>query len=122
MNERSSYIGIDSTENNEWIVVLCVEGKISFSRPFKNIPIELDALVRFITERCVRPKICLRLTNRTVFELIKYIASVPDAEVMFMSEAGFKIHQNWLPKSMTIPYQDNSCQAHLLACCAERIV
>ncbi len=122
MNERSSYIGIDSTENNEWIVVLCVDGKISFSRPFKNIPIELDALMRFISERCFRPKICLRLTNPAVFELIKYLGNISDAEVMFMSDAGFRIHQYSLLKSMAIPYQDNSCQAHLLARCAERLV
>jgi hypothetical protein len=122
MNERSSYIGIDSTENNEWIVVMCVDGKISFSRPFKNIPIELDALTRFISERCFRPKICLRLSNFAVFELIKYLGSISDAEVMFMSDAGFKIHQYALPNSMAIPYHDNSCQAHLLARCAERLV
>lgn len=114
MNERSSYIGIDSTENNEWIVVLWVDGNISFSRPFKNIPIELDALVRFITERCFRPKICLNSTNPTIFELIKHIGGIPNVEVILMSAAGLKIHQNWLPKS--------SCKAHLLAYCAERMV
>jgi hypothetical protein len=122
MNDRS-YIGIDSTDNNEWIAVLWAEGKITFSRPFKNTPADLTALVLFITEHSTRAKICLKPTHPAIFTLLSYLSAIPDVEVMLMSEAGFKIHQTWLLRAIAAPLlQNNSSQAYLLACCAERMV
>ena len=122
MNDRS-YIGIDSTDNNEWIAVLWAEGKITLSRPFKNTHADLTALVLFITEHSRRAKICLKPTNPAIFTLFHYISAIPDAEVMLMSEAGFKMHQTWLLNAIATPLlQNNSSQAYLLARCAERMV
>jgi hypothetical protein len=122
MNDRS-YIGIDSTEHNEWIVVLWTEGKITLSRPFQNTRTELGALVQFITDHCSRPKICLKPTHPATFVLIKHLGEIPDVEVMLMSEVGFKMYQTWLLRAIATPLiQKDSSQAYLLACCAERMV
>jgi hypothetical protein len=122
MNDRS-YIGIDSTEQNEWIVVLWAEGKITLSRPFNNTHPDLNALVQFITAHSNKAKICLKPSNPAIFTLIKYLSAIPDVEVMLMSDAGFKMHQTWLLRAIATPLsQHNSSQAYMLACCAERMV
>lgn len=124
MNERS-YVGIDNTDKNEWIVVLWNHGKILYSRPFKNTPMELEALARFITERCERPKICLNHTNPNAFELVKFVGAISGVEVVLMSNAGLRLHLDWLPKDTAtgMPFfQNSSRRAYLLACCAERMI
>ncbi len=124
MSERS-YIGIDKTDKNEWIAVLGNHGKFVFSRPYKNTQPELEALVRFICERCERPKICLNTANPSAFTLLKYVGGIPGVEVVLMSNAGFRLHLDWLPKDNagTAPLLlNNSSRARLLACCAERMI
>lgn len=122
MNERS-YVGIDNTDKNEWIVVLWSEGKSVFSRPYGKTPSELEALVRFINERCDRPKICLNPTNPNAFDLVKFISSIVGVEVVLMSNAGLRLHLDWLPRESTAPvFQTHSRRAYLLACCAERMI
>lgn len=121
MNDRC-YVGIDNTDENEWLVALLGKDAIILSRPFKNTPAGLDELVRFITAHGIRPKICLKLTHPTALKLIKFIGGIPDVEVVLISSAGFKMHQAWLPKVMASSSNQNSaCQAHLLAYCAERV-
>jgi hypothetical protein len=122
MNERS-YVGIDNTDKNEWIVVLWSEGKSVFSRPYKNTLSEIEALVRFITERCDRPKICLNPANSNTFELVKIIGGIVGVEVVLMSNAGLRLHLDWLPRESSVPvFQAHSRRAYLLACCAERMI
>jgi hypothetical protein len=124
MNERS-YVGIDKTDNNEWIVVLWDHGKSIFSRPFKNTSAELEAMVRFISERCEKPKICLNPMNPNALSLVTYIGQIPGVEVVLMSNAGLKLHLDWLPKDAAIMdplFQTHSRRAYLLACCAERMI
>ena len=122
MHERS-YVGIDNTDKNEWIVVLWCDGKSLFSRPYGNTPAELEALVRFINERCDRPKICLNPTTPNAFEMVKYISCIADVEVVLMSNAGLRLHLDWLPRESRVPvFQANSRRAYLLACCAERMI
>lgn len=123
MSERS-YVGIDSNDNNEWIAVLCGHGKSVLSRPFKNTPSDLEALARFISERCQKPKICLNPANPNSFNLINNIGRIPDVEVVLISNAGLNMHIKWLPKNAVASaplYQVNSGRAYFLACCAERI-
>ncbi len=118
-----SYIGIDSTDNDEWIVVMCSAGKAIFSRPFKDTPTELGVLVHFISESCFRPKICLKPSNPTALKLIKYIGKIPDVEIILISDAGLKMHQAWFCKTTATPFvHNNSGHAYLLACCAERMI
>jgi len=124
MSERS-YIGIDKTDKNEWIAVLGDHGKFVFSRPFKDTQMELEALVRFIIESCERPKICLNTANPSAFTLLKYVGGIPGVEVVLMSNAGLRLHLDWLPKeaASTAPLLlNNSSRACLLACCAERMI
>ncbi len=116
-----SDIGIGNTDNNEWVVALCIKGKSVFSRPFKSTSTELGALVRFITEHCERPKICLNPVNPSAMKLLKFIGNIPGVEVMLMSNAGLELHRDWLPReSVTSFIQNYSRRAYLLACYAER--
>jgi hypothetical protein len=122
MTDRS-YIGIDSTDNKEWVAVVWSDGHAIVSPPFKNTPTELAALVSFITERCARPKICLKPSNPSAIKLIKSIGGIPDVEVVLMSNAGLRMHQSWLQgKTATAFINNNPCQAYLLAFCAQRMV
>jgi hypothetical protein len=124
MNERS-YVGIDKTDNNEWIAVLWVNGQSVFSRPFKNTATEFTALVKFISERCHRPKICLNPVHPSAFALVGYLGQIPEVEVVLMSNAGLKLHLDWLPKQLTQTdslFQTHTNRAYLLACCAERMI
>ena len=81
MSEQS-YIGIDTTENNEWVAALWTEGKVILSRPFRNTSSELSALVRFISGHFVRPRICLKPSSPATLKLIKYVGGIPDVEVV----------------------------------------
>ncbi len=122
MNERS-YVGIDNTGKNEWIVVLWCDGRSVFSRPYKNTATELEALVRFITEHCDKPKICLNPAHPNAFELVKFIGGITGVEVILISNAGLRLHLDWLPKESTTPvFQNHSDRAYLLACCAEQMI
>lgn len=114
-----SYLGIDSTDNNEWIVVLLADGKLSFPRIFKNTSAELAALVRFISEDCSRPKICLKPTSRAALKLLKFIGGIPDVEVVLISEEGLRLHQASLP---ALNPRESASRAAMLARCAERMI
>jgi hypothetical protein len=117
------YVDNDSIEKNEWVVVLCIKEQRIVSRHFKNTPTELGALVRFITERCVKPKICLNPVNPTARTLIEYIGVIPGVEVSLMSNVGLSLHSGWLPKEMTaLFFQSNTRRAYLLACCSEQMI
>ena len=122
MSERS-YIGIDKTDKDEWIAVLGDHGKFVYSRPYKDTQTELAALVRFIIEHCERPKICLNTANPSAFKLLKYVGGIPGVEVVLLSNAGLRLHLDWLPKAATVPVLlNNSSRACLLAYCAERMI
>lgn len=118
-----SYVGIDWNKNNEWIVASWCHGSIVFSQPFKNTPSGLAALVRFVSDQCLRPKICLNPTRPAALRLVKSVGGIPGAEVLLLSEAGLRMHQAWLPKLADAACsQAGTAHAFLLARCAERIV
>ncbi|MDD2723921.1 MAG: hypothetical protein PHH59_07860 [Methylovulum sp.] len=120
MNDRC-YVGIDNTDENEWLVALLGKDTVILSKPFKNTPAGLGDLVRFVTEHGIRPKICLKPSHPSL-KLINTIGNIPDVEVVLMSNAGLKMHLAWLPKVMAASYiQNGPCQAQLLAYCAERV-
>lgn len=121
MNERS-YIGIDNINNDEWIAVLWSQGKIAFSRPFKNTSSELEALVKFITALGSKPKICINPTHPASLKLIKFIGGIPDAEVMLISNAGIKLYLDWSGEHQPACFQSHSRRAFQLACCAKRVI
>jgi hypothetical protein len=124
MNERS-YVGIDKTENNEWTAVMWEHKSFVFSRPYRDTPTELEALMRFIIETCERPKICLNTANPRAFTLLNYIVGIPGAEVVLMTKEGLRLHLDWLPKEQAVSVsklQKPENRACLLACCAERMI
>lgn len=122
MNERS-YVGIDMTDQNEWVVVLWRDGKTLFSRTYGNTVHELAALTRFIAERCHKPRICLNLAHANVFELMKHLSSIAGVEVVLMSNAGLRLHLNWWPAERAAAHPEaKSRRACQLACCAEHMI
>lgn len=109
MNERS-YVGIDKTDKNEWIVVLWCDGKSLFSRPYGNTPAEFDALARFITERCDRPKICLnpttpqRIRSSETYQRYRWRRSSVDVECRAKAAFGLaakRINTACIPSALT---------------------
>jgi hypothetical protein len=119
------YVGIDKTENDEWMVVWSDQGKLNFSRPYKNTPLEIQSLVGFISEHCEKPKICLNSANPAAFNLVTQVSSIPGVEVILMSKAGLRLHLNWLPKDLpdiSQTFQNDTRRAYWMACCAERMI
>lgn len=116
MSDRS-YLGIECTENNEWIVVSQEQGETRWSAKFDNSSEGLKSLVNFISNRCSRPKICVKSKNSLGLHLILYISSVTDIEVLLMSDAGLRVHRNWVANLPT-----STPQAEILARCAERLI
>jgi len=119
--QSRSYIGIDSNDDNEWILALLADGETVFFRTFQNTTSELVELVRFICDHCSRPKICLKPTSRAALKLIKLIGGIPDVEVVLMSQAGLTMHQAWLRQSSS-GASPQASQAFMLARCAERMI
>ncbi|MFZ2405334.1 MAG: hypothetical protein WAW41_09375 [Methylobacter sp.] len=111
-----TYFGLDN-DKNTWLLVQRSAGKTVFLRRFKNTVDGLDELSRFIKDRCEKPKLYIKSTGCTALILLKYFCGIPDIEVVFMSEAGFKQYQTCLPKSAI-----RNTKAEMLADCAERMI
>lgn len=116
-----SYLGIDGADNNEWIVVHLVDGKIGLPRIFKNTSAELASLVRFISEDCSKPRICLKPRTPGALKLLRFIAGIPDVEVVLISEEGLRMHRSWLSGLDPDP-GESAGRAAILARCAERMI
>ena len=115
-----TYFGLDNDEN-VWLLVQRSEVKTVFLQQFKNTIDGLNELSKFIKSRCDKPKICIKSTGCTAFILLKYLCGIPDVEVMFISSAGFKQYQTCLPKNIVNNSTTTSCEAEILAVCAERM-
>jgi hypothetical protein len=115
-----TYFGLDNDEN-EWLLVQRSEGKTVFLRQFKNTVDGLNELSRFIKSRCQKPRIYIKSTGFAALSLLKYLCGIPDVEVMFVSQAGFNQYQSCLPKSIVKNPKATSCEAEILAVCAERM-
>ena len=116
-----TYFGIDNDEN-EWLLVQRSEGKTVFLRRFKNTIDGLKELSKFIKSRCEKPRICIKATGCATQNLLKYLYGIPDIEVMFVSQAGFKQYQTCLPKSTMGNSKATFYEAEILANCAERMI
>lgn len=118
---RQTYYGLDNDEN-AWVLVQRSEGKSVFLRRFKNTLEGLNELARFIKSRCEKPRIYIKSTGCAALRLLKMLCGIPDIEVMFVSQAGFKQYQTWLPKSIVQNSIAAFGEAELLANCAERMI
>ena len=118
---RQTYFGLDNDEN-AWLLVQRNEGKTVFLRRFKNTIEGLNELAKFIKSRCEKPRICIKSTGRATLNLLKYLYGIPDIEVMFVSQAGFKQYQTCLPKSTVRNSTATFGEAEILANCAERMI
>jgi hypothetical protein len=118
MSDRS-YLGIVATENNEWIVVNQVQGELRWSAIFANTSEGLESPVKFISDRCPRPKPCVKSKNSQGLHLIPRIGSVTDIGVLLMSGAGLRVHRNWVPN---LPARTSAPRAEILARRAECLI
>ena len=116
-----TYFGIDN-DKNTWMLVQRSEGKTVFLRRFKNTIDGLNELAKFIKCQCEKPRICIKSTGRATLDLLKYLYGIPDIEVMFVSQAGFKQYQTCLPKSIVKNSKATFGEAEILANCAERMI
>ncbi len=123
MSERS-YVGIDAinqhhNQEQQLIAVIADQGKTLISRPFQTHPAELEALARFISERCEKPKICIDLANPLAFSLFKVFAHIPGVEMAMLSGAGYQLYLQGLTRAAGV----EGCpeRAYRLARCAARI-
>jgi hypothetical protein len=116
-----TYFGIDNDEN-AWMLVQRTKGKTVFLRRFQNTIDGLNELAKFIKSRCEKPRICIKSTGRATLDLLKYLYGIPDIEVMFVSQAGFKQYQTCLPNSIVRNSKATYGEAEILANCAERMI
>ena len=113
--------GLDNDEN-AWLLVQRSEGKTLFLRRFQNTIDGLNELSKFIKSRCEKPKIYIKSTGSVALSLLKYLCGIPDIEVMFVSQAGFKQYQTCLPNSTVRNSKTTFGEAEILANCAERMI
>ena len=116
---HQTYFGLDNDEN-AWLLVQRSEGKTVFLRRFNNTLDGLRELSKFIKSRCEKPRVYIKSTGCAALSLLKYLCGIPDIEVMFVSQAGFKQYQTCLPKSTVRNSKATFCEAEILADCAER--
>ncbi|QFY43819.1 hypothetical protein F6R98_15260 [Candidatus Methylospira mobilis] len=122
MSERT-YIGIENQNNHAWRVVLLTEQGSIVSGIFENTSLDIAAFCKYISEYCIKPKICLKWRDAGVFELISVISSIPDVEVILMSEAGFKLHNDWIAHNKNeLDIKKSLTLANQLAYCAKRFI
>jgi hypothetical protein len=114
-----TYYGLDN-DKNAWLLVQRREGKTVFLRRFKNTIDGLNELAKFIKSRCEKPRIYIKSTGSAALSLLKIFCGIPDIEVMFVSQAGFKQYQICLPKNTVRNSKATFCEAEILADCAER--
>jgi hypothetical protein len=122
MSERT-YIGIENNNNNAWRVVLLTAQGIAISGTIENTSQDIVAFAKYISQHCIKPKICLKWHDAGVFELIAVLSDIPDVEVILMSEAGFNLHNNWISYNKKEPEANKSITlANQLAHCAKRFI
>ena len=115
-----TYFGLENDEN-AWLLVQRSEGKTVFLLRFKNTIAGLNELSKFIKSRCEKPRIYIKSTGCTALSLLEYLCGIPDIEVMFVSQSGFKQYQTCLPKSIVSNSTATFGEAEMLAVCAERM-
>ena len=121
MHSRS-FLGIDTDTENDLVMVQRTEGRTLYSKHFQNTSADIRALVGFIRARCVRPRICLKATTSAAMKLLESLSGIPDVEVVFMSEAGLRMHRSLHASCGSAGRAVQNTQAELLARCAERMV
>lgn len=116
-----TYFGLENDEN-AWLLVQRSDGKTVFLRRFKNTIDGLNELSKYIKSQCEKPRIYIKSTGCAALSLLKYLCGIPDIEVMFVSQAGFKQYQTCLPKSTARNPTTTFREAEILADCAERMI
>lgn len=122
MSERT-YIGIENHDSHSWHVVVLTEQGAVISGIFENTHQDISAFSQYLSQHCIKPKICLKWKDAGVLQLISIISTIPDVEVIIMSEAGFRLHNNWMSHSRKeVAIDKTLALANQLAHCAKRLI
>jgi hypothetical protein len=110
-------------ENNDnvWLLAQRSEGKSTFLRQFKNTIDGINELSKFIKSRYEKPVIYIKSTGYPVLTPLQYLCRIPNIEVRFVSQAGFKEYQTCLPKNISPNSQETFFKAEMLAYCAGQL-
>lgn len=116
-----TYFGLENNEN-AWLLVQRSDGKTVFIRQFNNTQGGFNELSKAIKSCCEKPRVYIKSTGNAALSLLKTLCGIPDIEVMFVSQAGFKQYQTYLPsrtvKNSAVMFRE----AEVLADCAERMI
>lgn len=122
MSERT-YIGIENHDGHSWHVVALTEQGAVISGILEITRQDIIAFSQYLTQNRIKPKICLKWNDADVFQLIPIISAIPDVEVIIMSEAGFRLHNNWMRHCIKDLDRDKALTlAGQLAHCAKRLI
>lgn len=113
--------GLENDEN-AWLLVQRSDGKTVFLRRFKNTLGGLNELSNTIKSRCKKPRVYIKSTGNAALSLLKILCGIPDIEVMFVSQEGFKQYQICLPHGIVRNAAMTFREAEILADCAERMI
>lgn len=116
---QQAYFGIDSDDDDSWVLAQCLDGKTILVQRFRNTNGGLNSLKTFINGQSGRPRICIKLTNKSTSDFLKYLSIIPAIEVIFVNEVGFRQYQLSLTHHAS---SSKSFRAELLAHCAERMI
>ena len=118
-----SYFGIDIVDG-KWLVVGQWQEKNNLlCRRFENTADGLTSLSRFILDRAVRPRMCIKLNGRTALTIALHLGSLPQAEVFLLSPEGIQHTAFRLPHVGTEAAEKDSMDGvEVLARAAERMI
>jgi hypothetical protein len=111
-----SCFGIDVVAGKWLVVVQRQNGKSLLYRRFENTADGLMGLLRAIRDAAVKPKVCIKSAGRAALNLALGLCSIPQAEVILISDSGLHNMKSKLVKA------GPEGTAEILARCAERII
>jgi hypothetical protein len=117
-----AYLGIHSEDGNSWTLAQRERGGSIMHKRFRNSLNELAAMAEYIANMFFRPRIYIAAAGTQSLALLRHLGSIPDAEVVFISEVGYRQIQSRWPNGTRAIRRDHTSPAALLAYCAECMV
>lgn len=117
-----NYFGLTSDDGSFWTLVQRHEWKNACVKTFRNTLEGLNDLVEYIRNRFSRPRIAIASSQKHAFSLLKFLCGIPDAEVMFVSDIGYRQYQVRVADNGSGLSRRPSHKAHILAQCAQHMI
>ena len=116
-----SYFGIDIVDGKWLVVGQWQEGKNLLCRRFEHTADGLTSLTRFIRDRAVKPRMCIKSNGRTALTVALHLGSLPRAEVFLLSPEGAQ-HTRLRHGETEAVEKDSIGGVEVLARTAERMI